>query len=547
MKHVYAHIRGQSEAEREAATTAWLESGGVLVVDDTGDVGRNFQDANLAFHVRLPSNPNMLEQRIGRMDRYGHQQAATQFVMADDDPEGILTSWLKVLVKGFEIFDSSISALQEAVDDLVDDLWIALLADGVDDFVERSRVDPGCLEAREAADQRTRRARVELRLAGRRRVDGQSDRALRGGHRRDREGLPQTDRRSRGIPVRQPHEQRRQHLVQPGPSGQAATERAPARQTDERRERAVRVLRSMEGDRTHSRLFRRGNPFMDGIETLLNLDDRGQAVAMWRLNRRWPHEPLVVFGFDFVVEAALDPIVNAMADYGDAESVARRRADTAFPPQHQRVWIPTQRSGTGARSGFRRLSRPTADKERGDVNLNLERIPALHTLLGGEANLASVAEQLLCAARQHVEQVADVVEASRRAGQKVSRDTEKLIAQSRARAQAAGLVMDPASLGGRDCDQSGDRGGRVGSGGAGEQRQLCRRIRTVLDRVCLETICLFFSRRCNRWPEPYTRPPDSVVSDACRRTLDALPHLGTESAGWRDMAGLIRQVLITPR
>ena len=64
---------------------------------------------------------------------------------------------------------------------------------------------------------------------------------------------------------------------------------------------------------TNSRLFRRGKPFVDGIETLLNLDDRGQAVAMWRLNQRWPHEPLVVFGFDFVVEAALDPIVNTMA------------------------------------------------------------------------------------------------------------------------------------------------------------------------------------------------------------------------------------------
>ncbi|MDI6910429.1 protein DpdF [Nocardioides sp.] len=48
----------------------------------------------------------------------------------------------------------------------------------------------------------------------------------------------------------------------------------------------------------------------------------------------------------------------------------------------------------------------------------------------------------------------------------------------------------------------------------------------------------------NNWPEPYTRPTGSVVSDACRRTLDAMPHLGTEAAGWRDLAGLIRQVLI---
>lgn len=48
----------------------------------------------------------------------------------------------------------------------------------------------------------------------------------------------------------------------------------------------------------------------------------------------------------------------------------------------------------------------------------------------------------------------------------------------------------------------------------------------------------------NSWPEPYIRPVGSVVSDACSRTLDALPHLGSEAAGWRDVAGLIRQVLI---
>jgi ATP-dependent helicase HepA len=91
------------------------------------------------------------------------------------------------------------------------------------------------------------------------------------------------------------------------------------------------------------------------------------------------------------------------------------------------------------------LSQPLS-KERGDVNLNLERIPALHNLLGGEGNLASVAESCFAYARHHVEQVTDVVEASRRAGQKVSRDTEKLIAQSQARTRAAGLVVDPSSL-----------------------------------------------------------------------------------------------------
>jgi ATP-dependent helicase HepA len=446
VKHVHAHVHDQSEAEREAAVGAWLESGGVLVVDESGDVGRNFQDANLAFHVRMPWNPNMLEQRIGRLDRYGHQRSATQFVVADDDPEGIATSWLKVLVNGFAIFDNSISVFQEAVDDLVDDLWIVLLCDGVDEFLTR------CGPIKEALKREKRRVNEldALESSYGSQVGGETmaqaiahyeddsagiERAYRNLLEGD-EGFRFVGRTSRDGSIRFDRDYREKPLL-----------------SERLLQRLMHVADSRSGffDRwkvngTHSRLFRRGNPFVDGIEELLNIDDRGQAVAMWRLNRRWQHEPLVVFGFDFVVEATLDPIVKAMAGHGDAESVARRRVDTAFPPQHQRVWIPVNAESPVLDPGFAEFLSQPMNKERGDVNLNLERIPALHNLLGGEPNLAPLAERCFESARLHVEQVTDVVHASRRAGQKVSLDTETLIAQSRARAHAAGLVMDTASL-----------------------------------------------------------------------------------------------------
>ena len=95
----YRHVTSQSEEEREQAVSAWLEKGGVLVVDDTGDVGRNFQQADLAFHVRLPANPNSLEQRIGRIDRYGHEGTAQQYVITDDDRQSITSAWLGALVR----------------------------------------------------------------------------------------------------------------------------------------------------------------------------------------------------------------------------------------------------------------------------------------------------------------------------------------------------------------------------------------------------------------------------------------------------------------
>ena len=77
-----------------------------------------------------------------------------------------------------------------------------------------------------------------------------------------------------------------------------------------------------------------------GLEALLALDDRGQAVAMWRLDQRWPNEPMTYFGFDFLIEADLRPMLALLDGRSDVEPIARRRADAALAPQHQRVWIP---------------------------------------------------------------------------------------------------------------------------------------------------------------------------------------------------------------
>lgn len=49
------------------------------------------------------------------------------------------------------------------------------------------------------------------------------------------------------------------------------------------------------------------------------------------------------------------------------------------------------------------------------------------------------------------------------------------------------------------------------------------------------------------WPEPVILQPSSDCSNACRRLLDAMADLRTGGAGWRDIAALIRQVLLISR
>jgi ATP-dependent helicase HepA len=438
----YGHLAEQAETQREELTNKWRATGGLLVVDETGDVGRNFQEADLAFHVRVPANPNNLEQRIGRIDRYGHQRPAQQYVIADGDPDGLLTAWVKVLTSGFGIFTESISTLQELVDDLAGDLWTTALTDGIEGLLDRQATVVEVL--------RRERRRINeldaLESSYGTRGDGEAMALSIAEYEEDSAAIAEAFTR----------------LIE-GPEGFRFTRRSnlDGSVTFERgledkpllsprllgRLNTVKEARTGYFDRWNlrpsRRLFRRGNPFIDGLETLLSLDDRGQAVAMWRLDQRWPSEPMTYFGFDFLIEADLGPMLALLNGRSEVEPIARRRADAALAPQHQRVWVPAHTLvPIGDPKFAASLSLPYL-KGR-DVNLNHQRISALHSLLGGEANLAPVAESCFVVARKHVDAVADVVRASEAAVDQVRRETEVVLAQSRARSKAAGLVADPA-------------------------------------------------------------------------------------------------------
>ncbi len=440
----YAHLEEQSEAQREEATETWRRAGGMLVVDDTGDVGRNFQETDLALHVRLPWNPNSLEQRIGRVDRYGDHRTAQQYVIADSDPDGLLTAWVKLLSSGFGIFGESISTLQEVVDDLAEDVWTAVLTDGIEGFLDRQTTIGEVL--------RRERRRINeldaLESSYGTHADGEAMAMAIAAYEEDSTGIEKAF--TQLIEGAEGFRFARRSNMDGSVTFERGLEEKPLLSP-----RLLGRINTVKEARTgffdrwqlrpRRRLFRRGNPFIDGVETLLDLDDRGQAVAMWRLNQRWPNEPMTYFGFDFLIEADLWPMVDVLHGRSEVEPIARRRADAALAPRYQRVWIPAHTLVPVDDPKFANyLSLPYV-KGR-DVNLNFHRIPALHSLLGGEDNLAPVAESCFAVAREHVEGVAEVVQASKKAAEQVRRETEIVLAQSRARSMAGGLVTDPAAL-----------------------------------------------------------------------------------------------------
>lgn len=93
----------------------------LLVCDESGGEGRNFQFADSLVCYDIPWHISILEQRIGRLDRLGRAEKSpyvevNMIVNQASDDNGLLD----VYSKGFRIFDKSISGLEFAISELQD-------------------------------------------------------------------------------------------------------------------------------------------------------------------------------------------------------------------------------------------------------------------------------------------------------------------------------------------------------------------------------------------------------------------------------------------
>ncbi|MGX1925955.1 RNA polymerase-associated protein RapA [Vibrio sp. NH-7] len=133
---------GMSILERDKAAAYFAqEEGGaqVLICSEIGSEGRNFQFANQLVMFDLPFNPDLLEQRIGRLDRIGQNRDIDIHVpYLEGTSQAILARW----------FDEGLNAFAETcptgrtVYDKYADRLIEMLASGdtteLDDVIAES-------------------------------------------------------------------------------------------------------------------------------------------------------------------------------------------------------------------------------------------------------------------------------------------------------------------------------------------------------------------------------------------------------------------------
>jgi hypothetical protein len=128
---------GVEEGNLQEQVTSFqeAENRAILLCDELGGEGRNFQMADLIIHLDLPWSPAKLEQRIGRVDRFGRRGEVVSVVpYAGNQIEQDL---YQIWQHAFELFTRSMSGMEIALEGIQNEL-VTSLRQGTRDGLART-------------------------------------------------------------------------------------------------------------------------------------------------------------------------------------------------------------------------------------------------------------------------------------------------------------------------------------------------------------------------------------------------------------------------
>jgi ATP-dependent helicase HepA len=380
----------------------------ILVCDRRAEEGLNLQGGRKSVvHWDLPLDPNRIEQRLGRADRYGSGDAVKSLVLrCTSDPYE--AAWIDYLNKGLRVFSRSVASLQYLIDDTLRGLGPAVLEGGAEAFADLAHTSAGAdgLIEREILNLDQQDALDALGTPSSDFVDALSevDEDWRTSG-RDAAGWIETTllfQRARErldpagdgteTPFRYSYSTEQRHTLVPLEAFFAHCREAIDTAPTSHRTRSVqtyplayrrRTALSRHGRGLQTHLLRYGDPFLSGIYDIAQTDDRGRSTAMWRYMPDYKGGSIadVFFRFDFIVQSdtagALDVLGAAERLTPAATAAILRRGDMALAPSFHTLWLDgelRQVDDPGLLARLAEAYRPEASDQGGrDYNLNAQR------------------------------------------------------------------------------------------------------------------------------------------------------------------------------
>lgn len=341
----------------------WLEqwadnSADVLICDYRAEEGLNLHGNNSCMlHLDFPFSPNRLEQRIGRLDRFGKGKPVSSFAIGRNSSP-YWQGWESCLNSAWRVFERSIASLQYVVEEEMEALLQKLFEEGdsaISVAAERLKGEGGRIETewREIRNQDDLDSLdVELNEDGKNQwvaeicdYDEDAD-ALQSAfekwmvdllqfRKKEKEGVKNgpvqyqyrdTDHGPQTllslIDLQKFYSEAIESRVNSGGSRKALTWPLVFR-------RPKAIAQSVD-------VGRLGNRVIEAVRAHLSWDDRGTSFALWRQSQilgntqDQTHVAKAFIRFDYIVEAALP--------YSSSESL-RRKADGIFRPAVETIWL----------------------------------------------------------------------------------------------------------------------------------------------------------------------------------------------------------------
>ena len=377
--------------------------GYVLVCDRDAEEGLNLQKRGaVAVHFDLPFSPNRIEQRMGRLDRFGVGMPIQSAALVCSGSK-VQKSWCGLLSDSLKVFDNSIASLQYVVDESIQRIWREYLHAGSDAFVEASQ-SLGGDEGLIAKERKRIQAQDEIDAFDADHITQEVADQVEYDDREIARVAPKVFDRwvTRSLQFRRTGEENRlddvfsyefTRRIDTGKRPRGRDTLMPEDEfvsgfadsiddvTVERPSVHVTVPMTFDrvvAQRRLTRLLRAGDPFVDAMAKFTRWDDRGVCYAFWRHHPDYEpvEDPDVFFRFDYVISPNPEPLHELAEKTSGANSNSLfRRTQAIMTPRFTTIWLDSNLDRVMPDDDRCAFLSPAFDNRAnsGDFNLNQDR------------------------------------------------------------------------------------------------------------------------------------------------------------------------------